>query len=134
MGRMYPIQSSGRFQSIIHGRYKQSLNPVLVVSSSFFLFSKIHIGEQINIQEMQQMSKESQIHGSNKEAPYVLLGGDGGVVLLLLLLLSLLYGEVRGLCDKEGNICRRTAKEKETSSKGNGQKRKSRRLKSMRKN
>lgn len=36
MGRMYPIQSGGRFQSTIHGRYKQSLNPVLVVSSFFF--------------------------------------------------------------------------------------------------
>lgn len=43
----------------------------------------------------------------------MLLGGDGGVVLLLLLL-SLLYGEERGLCDKEGNICRRrTAKERD---------------------
>lgn len=57
----------------------------------------------------------------------MLLGGDG-VVLLLLLLLSLLYGEERGLCDKEGNICRRTAKKKETSSKGNGQKRNPRQL------
>lgn len=41
----------------------------------------------------------------------MLLGGDGSVGLLLLLL-SLLYGEMRGLCDKEGIYAEEQQKKK----------------------